>query len=338
MNPYLVGVVKDAAKFTPAQTVKVVRRGNSTEIKKSSSSSSLQVAGYSALGMGTAGIAYAVSRSGKLSVPVPNIRGLDKILGKEHRFVQGVVLATAVCSALGFAVAHRIQAAASIQAGFSKYPPYKKAAIAAPSHFTTGFLAPKEYKKLTLVKKEVSFCNLESVLIPAYHAAGTKRCLHTVYLGIMGMSLDAIETHKYRSRGLDVLSPDVICRDQAHGIARVRYGPTVGLQFAGEDFLRPKKPHGRGWILPALLEVPCLGTFDCNGRIATRTYGPASRDLGRTAAMLNSRRLERLTMSATWSPPKGYENRPVAVLGGGVLGRRIGKQLPSSAARREADK
>lgn len=154
MNPYLVGVVKDAAKFTPAQTVKVVRRGNSTEIKKSSSSSSLQVAGYSALGMGTAGIAYAVSRSGKLSVPVPNIRGLDKILGKEHRFVQGVVLATAVCSALGFAVAHRIQAAASIQAGFSKYPPYKKAAIAAPSHFTTGFLAPKEYKKLTLVKKE----------------------------------------------------------------------------------------------------------------------------------------------------------------------------------------
>jgi len=28
-------------------------------------------------------------------------------------------------------------------------------------------------------------------------------------------------------------------------------------------------------------------------------------------------------MAAQWSPPKDYENRPICVLGGGVLGRRI---------------
>lgn len=31
------------------------------------------------------------------------------------------------------------------------------------------------------------------------------------------------------------------------------------------------------------------------------------------------------TMHPTWSPPNDYQNRPVAVLGAGVLGRRIGE-------------
>lgn len=30
-------------------------------------------------------------------------------------------------------------------------------------------------------------------------------------------------------------------------------------------------------------------------------------------------------MTPTWQPPKDYRERPVAVLGGGVLGRRIGR-------------
>jgi hypothetical protein len=33
------------------------------------------------------------------------------------------------------------------------------------------------------------------------------------------------------------------------------------------------------------------------------------------------------TMHPTWQPPKNYRQRPVAILGAGVLGRRIG--MPS---------
>lgn len=30
-------------------------------------------------------------------------------------------------------------------------------------------------------------------------------------------------------------------------------------------------------------------------------------------------------MAATWTPPKGYEDRTIVILGAGVLGRRIGE-------------
>lgn len=30
-----------------------------------------------------------------------------------------------------------------------------------------------------------------------------------------------------------------------------------------------------------------------------------------------------------WNPPQDYTNRPVAILGGGVLGRRIGEHVAS---------
>lgn len=31
---------------------------------------------------------------------------------------------------------------------------------------------------------------------------------------------------------------------------------------------------------------------------------------------------------ASWQPPKDFSSRPVTVLGGGVLGRRIGLRAP----------
>lgn len=30
-------------------------------------------------------------------------------------------------------------------------------------------------------------------------------------------------------------------------------------------------------------------------------------------------------MSSHWEPPRNYRNRPVAILGAGVLGRRVGQ-------------
>lgn len=39
----------------------------------------------------------------------------------------------------------------------------------------------------------------------------------------------------------------------------------------------------------------------------------------------NSLRYKTFAMASTWQPPKDYRNRAVVVLGGGVLGRRIGE-------------
>ncbi len=53
---------------------------------------------------------------------------------------------------------------------------------------------------------------------------------------------------------------------------------------------------------------------------------PAIRNSRKQSANLTTSAFPSLTPMSSYKPPAGYETRPVVVLGGGVLGRRIGTE------------
>lgn len=157
MNPYLVGVLKDAAAFVPAKTVRVVRRNGPAEVKQVSSGSAVQKVGYSVLGLGTAGLTYLAFSGNlqQLTVLRPDHGRFQGLFSKDHAFVQGFALASIVSGVIGVSIIRRVQAAASISAGFTRYPPHKPSkARVHEARMPAGFLAPKVYKKLPLVERE----------------------------------------------------------------------------------------------------------------------------------------------------------------------------------------
>ncbi|KAJ6111559.1 Cytochrome b5 [Penicillium sp. IBT 18751x] len=159
MQPYLIGVLKDAQQFVRPKAVRVVSQNAPKETK---SSSSLRTTGLVAGAMAAVlPVLYICSRGnlhhlnglGSISKLLPHqLKGLRLPRGG---FVNGFLAASAVAGTIGVMVAKQASRFTKIDSGFMRYPPRMKAkkVVRIDPHLTRGFLEPQNYQRIPLVEK-----------------------------------------------------------------------------------------------------------------------------------------------------------------------------------------
>lgn len=159
MHAYLIGVLKDAASQPRYQSnvVKVVRKPTTTEAQNKSTT---QLAVYALLGIGSVGGAAYLSLPPaeasimrKITSRLPSFTAAQ-LFGGDQGFAQGFCLATAVCGIFGAIALGQISRASRIASGALNYPSSIKSTKVV-KHQPAAFLAPRDYKKLPLVEKEL---------------------------------------------------------------------------------------------------------------------------------------------------------------------------------------
>ncbi|KAI2786819.1 NADH-cytochrome b5 reductase 1 [Penicillium oxalicum] len=160
MQPYLIGVLKDAQQFVRPKAVRVVTQ-SAPESSKPSSSSTI---GTVAVVAGTLGAILPVlyiytsptnlsHRLSAVSHLVPRqLKGLHLPRGG---FVNGFLAASLISGVVGFYAAKQLNRFTKIESNFLRYPPRIKAkkVIRPDPHLIRGFLEPQTYQDLPLIAK-----------------------------------------------------------------------------------------------------------------------------------------------------------------------------------------
>ncbi|KAJ5305720.1 hypothetical protein PENANT_c041G10927 [Penicillium antarcticum] len=165
LGTYLVGTVKDAQEFVQRKSVRVIQQSSSAATPKKSSSATKAVTALAATLTATAVIYISTKDHSALRnlatnyppaswritntrIPCPSFfRG---------GFSSGFAAATLACATVGGMIGRKLSNFTKIDSGFEKYHPHIKASSVKKQnpHLTKGFLEPKNYKKLPLVKKD----------------------------------------------------------------------------------------------------------------------------------------------------------------------------------------
>jgi cytochrome-b5 reductase len=152
LNSFLVGSLPQdegpARSSSPYTTVRVIRKGQEQPQEAASQHRKpLALLAAGACLVLAVRLAVTIERHGSLSKLV-----LFRSSG-EGGFFNGVLVATAVFATLSAITFRRVTKAFAMSSGFLKYSPHIKATANAPLHQPAGFLNPREYRKLPLVKK-----------------------------------------------------------------------------------------------------------------------------------------------------------------------------------------
>ncbi|KAJ5772005.1 hypothetical protein N7520_002534 [Penicillium odoratum] len=152
MQPYLVGVLKNAQQYVRPQAVRVVSQ---KEPEKKSSRSSLSLVTALAVMLP---VLYVCSREKQRISALPQLlpHQLKTFRLPRGGFVNGFLAASTISGVIGILVARQASRFTKIDEGFMRYPPRIKAKkfIRADPHLTRGFLEPQQYQSLPLVKKD----------------------------------------------------------------------------------------------------------------------------------------------------------------------------------------
>jgi cytochrome-b5 reductase len=160
MQPYLVGVLKDAQQYVRPKAVRVLSQKAPEQSKPDSSLRTTGiVAGVLAamlpvLYICKRGNVHCLNGMGALSQLVPRqIKGLRLPRGG---FVNGFLAASTVAGTIGVMVAKQTSRFTKIDSGFMRYPPRIKAkrVVRIDPHLTRGFLEPQNYQRIPLVEKD----------------------------------------------------------------------------------------------------------------------------------------------------------------------------------------
>ncbi|KAJ5198453.1 Cytochrome b5 [Penicillium cinerascens] len=159
MQPYLVGVLKDAQQYLRPKAVRVVSQKAPEESK---ASSSLRTTGIVAGALVTMLPVIYISTRG--NVHGWNGMGLSQLLPRQLKglrlphggFVNGFLAASAVAGTIGVMVAKQASRFTKIDSGFMRYPPRikTKKVVRIDPHLTRGFLEPQNYQRIPLVEKD----------------------------------------------------------------------------------------------------------------------------------------------------------------------------------------
>ncbi|KGO37481.1 Cytochrome b5 [Penicillium expansum] len=166
LKTFLIGTVKDAHEIKAPK--KVVRLIQSTTPKKESTAASGSSAGAITMVIGSiaggAALYFASPHNFKLQnllpkLPLPTVASLQStptIALPQGGFFTGFTAATSFCVTVGAVLAAKLSNFTQIESGFTKYPPHLKSQpmVKADPGLARGFLQPKEYQALPLVKKE----------------------------------------------------------------------------------------------------------------------------------------------------------------------------------------
>ncbi|KAJ6096931.1 hypothetical protein N7486_007677 [Penicillium sp. IBT 16267x] len=167
LGTFLIGTVKDAQE-NKAPPKKAVRLVQPTSPKQETTTVSGFSAGAITLVVGSlAGGAvlyfafqHRLKLQGLLSkLPLPSSRlfqSAPTLTLPQGGFSAGFATATSVCATIGAFVGAKLSKITHIESGFTRYPPHIKSRplVKADIGLARGFLQPKEYQALPLVKKE----------------------------------------------------------------------------------------------------------------------------------------------------------------------------------------
>lgn len=165
LETYLVGTVKDAQQFVQPKTVRVIQQSTSVATSSKETSSAARALKATASAITATTLVYVSTKNHRalsdfaatfftswgvtgVHVPYPEfLRG---------GFSSGFAAATLACAVVGGSIASKLSSFTKIESGFTKYRPHIKASSVKKQspHLTKGFLEPKTYKRLPLVKKD----------------------------------------------------------------------------------------------------------------------------------------------------------------------------------------
>ncbi|KAJ5151486.1 uncharacterized protein N7482_010738 [Penicillium canariense] len=157
----LIGTVKDAHEIkAPKKVVRLVPQTAPKEATKAAGSSTGAVTLVLGACASGAALYFASQRHPellrKLPLPSPSLRSAPTFTLPQGGFSTGFAAATSVCATIGAVLAAKLSKITQIESGFTKYPPHLKSrpVIKADPGLARGFLQPKEYQALPLIKKE----------------------------------------------------------------------------------------------------------------------------------------------------------------------------------------
>ncbi|RFU80373.1 cytochrome b5 [Trichoderma arundinaceum] len=165
LKSYLIGTVKDAHEINRPKAVRLVQKSpESSKVAKGSSSTigtltmaAIPLAGGLALMLASDShftLPGALVKFGPLSRLSP--RWLPAVHCPQGGFSNGFIAATLLSAAVGGVIGTQMSRFTQIESGFTKYPPHLKSkSVAKPNpHLARGWLEPKEYKSLPLLRKD----------------------------------------------------------------------------------------------------------------------------------------------------------------------------------------
>ncbi|KAJ9193476.1 hypothetical protein DTO166G4_3217 [Paecilomyces variotii] len=158
LEQYLIGTLKDSQEVVRPKAVRVIPQSAPLPTTKSSMLGNIAI--ITSLG-GLASLLF-FSRSyidlpDKLArLPKVWLKDLPEIQLPRGGFSNGFISATALCAAAGGMIGVQLSKVLHIEAGFERYPPHVKSRKIAKlnPNLARGFLEPKEYKSLPLIKKD----------------------------------------------------------------------------------------------------------------------------------------------------------------------------------------
>lgn len=174
LSTFLIGTVKGAQQgHAPARpkAVQVVQQQPSQPSESKSSKglgSAPKAIGIAATSVGGVALSWYLflSSDGNMNVhesiskAVPSwtlgSHLLQPVSGRSGGFGSGLAVASVFFSTIGGILASKLSKLTHIDAGFTRYPPFKPArkTVKRNPHLVKGFLEPKEYKALPLVQKD----------------------------------------------------------------------------------------------------------------------------------------------------------------------------------------
>ncbi|TQB74386.1 hypothetical protein MPDQ_004879 [Monascus purpureus] len=169
LKTFLIGTLKGAQEFKRPTAVRLIQQSPSKpESAKQSTFSTTTVAlvtsslGGAALSLYLKAVPSildvhgSVARFYQLSSHwIPEVRLLDRGIPRGG-FFNGFVTASVICAAIGGIVGIQLSKFTQINFGFERYAPHMKSRKIPKSnpHLAKGFLEPKQYKTLPLVRKD----------------------------------------------------------------------------------------------------------------------------------------------------------------------------------------
>ncbi|RAH70050.1 uncharacterized protein BO66DRAFT_401732 [Aspergillus aculeatinus CBS 121060] len=167
LETYLIGTLKDARERVRPQTVRLIQSTSPVPPTAPGKADSITPVALTIFSIGGAAVTLFYGRHLQAKLPaswsaLPELRSLLPSLQSPHAlstsggFYSGFAVAAGLATLVGSMVASKLSQMTQIKSGFTKYPPYIKCRkrIRRNPHLVKGFLDPKEYKSLSLIRKE----------------------------------------------------------------------------------------------------------------------------------------------------------------------------------------
>ncbi|PYH81780.1 hypothetical protein BO82DRAFT_414587 [Aspergillus uvarum CBS 121591] len=167
LEAYLIGTLKDAQERVRPQTVRLIQSTSPAPPTAPRKAGSITPVALTIFSIGGAAVTLYFGSHLHTTLParwpaLPELRSiLPSLQSPDARstsggFYTGFAAATGLATLVGSLVASKLSQMTQIKSGFTNYPAYIKCRprIRSNPHLVKGFLDPKEYKGLPLVRKE----------------------------------------------------------------------------------------------------------------------------------------------------------------------------------------